>query len=153
MNGPKFGIVRVMLTIYMNVRNVSMKVYNNSRQNILQNRARGEVNMNMDVVQQLYKAPSDTVTPQPSETMTTQPSETIATQPSVTMTTQPSVTMTTQHSVTMTTQPPPPSAETFSAWDQDPDMMQPRSDIKIIPINSVGYLGKRSRSCNRLRTA
>ena len=138
-----------------------MQVYNNSRQNILQNRARGEVNMNMDVVQQLYKAPSDTVTPQPSETMTTQPSETIATQPSVTMTTQPSVTMTTQpsvtmttqHSVTMTTQPPPPSAETFSAWDQDPDMMQPRSDIKIIPINSVGYLGKRSRSCNRLRTA
>ena len=88
----------------------------------------------MDVAQQLYKTPgSETITPQPSETLTTQPSETMPQQPSVTMTTQPTV-----H---VTTHPPPPSAETFSAWDQDPDIMQPRSDIKVIPITSVSFLG------------
>ena len=86
----------------------------------------------MDVAQQLYKAPSEILTPQPSETITPQPSETMTPQPSVTMTTKPTVTMTTQQ--------PPPSVETFSAWDQDPDIMQPRSDIKIIPINSVSII-------------
>ncbi|KAL5258140.1 hypothetical protein ACHWQZ_G012930 [Mnemiopsis leidyi] len=92
----------------------------------------------MDVAQQLYKPGSDTMTPLPSETLTSQPSEMMPTQPSVTMTMQPQV--------SLTTNPPPPSAETFSAWDQDPDILQPRSDIKIIPINSVSTPTRRSRN-------
>ena len=112
--------------------NVHNEMYLNSitQINTPQNRA-SHVSA-MDVAQQLYKPGSDTMTPLPSETLTSQPSEMMPTQPSVTMTMQPQV--------SLTTNPPPPSAETFSAWDQDPDILQPRSDIKIIPMNSVSLI-------------